>query len=499
VSRKLAAVALLLWIGSLCFTGLATYDEQHSLSGAEILAMGWLGPLALNFAWYANVFFLLALAFLLLGTGTVTLLPVLAAFVSLDTFRFDSLPLNEAGASTPIYGIGVGALLWFLAILATLFASAYRASEVGGSTNGVAVRAKRQPTFIAASIALAVLLGGSSFLAVLDRIRANELEAQRLQHVVFKRGSICAVAEPVAAYVLAPQLELQLPDHGNYSPYPFSGPLQLLEWGVPVVRMDSVDYSVARTRTGLQLVATQAREPLPSRLIVARESSGYAERIRLLLASTDGKQVAFDQRWTTDQDRFYCPDYHSFPEPSQQPRKALMQSLGLSTVAPFENIVGIRFPTDVRHTHGVVASIARNATAMSCPEGTGFPAAEDGASPERRRYYVGVRTPFLIGDKAYFPGMDSMRQAACAGGFVYLYGGSESDGRYVLHLEKHSLDDFSRLWTMTVAFPRGANVIRPESTRISRLDEQHEVMEVDLVQGTSGPALTVRARLPDKP
>ena len=63
VSKRLAILAFILWLVSLGCTGLVFYREQ--VSGIDILMAGWLGPLALNVAWYAiHSFYLPSLSWL---------------------------------------------------------------------------------------------------------------------------------------------------------------------------------------------------------------------------------------------------------------------------------------------------------------------------------------------------------------------------------------------------------------------------------------------------
>ena len=49
-----------------------------------------------------NVFFLLAAARLGLGKGTATKLALVSFVLAFDTFRFDSLLINEGGSTTPV-------------------------------------------------------------------------------------------------------------------------------------------------------------------------------------------------------------------------------------------------------------------------------------------------------------------------------------------------------------------------------------------------------------
>lgn len=57
-SRKYAVVALVFWFASLALPAFKAYSAQNSQWGYDVLAVGWLGPLVLNFGWFANLFFL---------------------------------------------------------------------------------------------------------------------------------------------------------------------------------------------------------------------------------------------------------------------------------------------------------------------------------------------------------------------------------------------------------------------------------------------------------
>jgi hypothetical protein len=58
-SQILAAIALGMWLCSLPLAGIVLYSNQREISGGQILAMGWLGILLINFAWIANPLFIL--------------------------------------------------------------------------------------------------------------------------------------------------------------------------------------------------------------------------------------------------------------------------------------------------------------------------------------------------------------------------------------------------------------------------------------------------------
>ena len=59
--------ALVFWIAALLTPYRADVAEFGGGSGWFLLVVGWIGPFALSFAWYANIFFIIALFQLLNG------------------------------------------------------------------------------------------------------------------------------------------------------------------------------------------------------------------------------------------------------------------------------------------------------------------------------------------------------------------------------------------------------------------------------------------------
>ena len=68
--QKVALLALLLWLVSLTLTGfVVTNESEGPWPGWRILVWGWLGLMASNVAWYANLFALWAFTRLLSDRG----------------------------------------------------------------------------------------------------------------------------------------------------------------------------------------------------------------------------------------------------------------------------------------------------------------------------------------------------------------------------------------------------------------------------------------------
>lgn len=57
---KLTLLAILLWFGSLGLPAFVNFGTNDSMLGFWVLFSGWLGPLAANLAWFANIFWFIA-------------------------------------------------------------------------------------------------------------------------------------------------------------------------------------------------------------------------------------------------------------------------------------------------------------------------------------------------------------------------------------------------------------------------------------------------------
>jgi hypothetical protein len=331
----LAATALALWVCSLFLTGLVLYTRQEALSGLYILAIGWLSPLMLNFAWFANVFFLYS-AFALFSGGIPIKASALAVLFSLDTVRFSHFLLNEGGATSPIFGYGWGAVLWFAAMFLMLAAVGARRRQLGEARDWV------QPTGFAL---VALMLGFVAYFSIHDRSVANPTEAQRLTGIAFKRGKACGADDP-AVHVpikrLVGPLEIVVPKNALYARYPFAQVKSVLDWGVPRVRYENIDYSLVINDSSVCVNLKNCKaikgEPSigpPGAILYVSET--YLQRISAKLVETETRRTVFEHTWTReDHPGIYCPAYHSFPAATEQPRRLLMQALNIEGAPPGE-------------------------------------------------------------------------------------------------------------------------------------------------------------------
>lgn len=301
--------------------------------------MGWLSPLALNLAWYANPFFIYAVFKII--NGKAPYIPALIALVlALDTFRFGLLP-SGSGYGYPVYGYGWGAILWLLAIFLLQFSIYIKKQGLDGQKiNGTSIRSY---LFLPSGISILVILL-CFYFAVHDRAVANDAELAKLRNIAFKRGKVCEAPPPVAMFPIrnfSGALEIVINGPTLYAKYPFAQTKDILEWGVPVVRIANTEFTLEKISQDSvywkyqELWGRQAKLPPTATLFITEE---YLKTINAKLIETKTNRVVFDQTWTREDlplnINFYCPSYQSFPTENDQPRKLIMQALNLSDSHP---------------------------------------------------------------------------------------------------------------------------------------------------------------------
>lgn len=331
-STMMTSAALILWMSSLFLTGIASYSTENSFSGLGILAMGWLSPLAFNFAWFANLFFWWSAVEVFSGRVPLKA-SLLALLLSLDTIRFTEIVLNESGGSTPVFGYGWGAVLWFVAIVLMLAAVGARRRELGTKRDVL------QPFALALAVLTIAIVG---YLALHDRAVANSDEAERLTNIAFKRGKICAAPDPAVENPikrLSGPLEILFPKERRESMYPFEDVERLLNWGIPTVRFNNVDYSLVGADSSSPCIGgkecktwkRKSSDELPAAKLYVTKV--YQKSIGAKLIETESGRVVFDQTWIREDYQLntdiYCPAYNGFPSEADQPRRLLTQALGL--------------------------------------------------------------------------------------------------------------------------------------------------------------------------
>jgi hypothetical protein len=115
----IVVLASLFWFGLACITPAMVFDKDVYL-GYEVLLMGWMGAFLGQFAWFANLFWLLSLFLAFLRRWILTLIAVaLALFVASDAFSFigANVPLDEANVNSMTFlQYHVGFYFWLVSL-----------------------------------------------------------------------------------------------------------------------------------------------------------------------------------------------------------------------------------------------------------------------------------------------------------------------------------------------------------------------------------------------
>ena len=119
IAMLLVVLAFVLFFLSLFEPVFITEDKV--IKGYWILAMGWMGFIIFQFAWYANLLSLLAILLMTKRTIVAFVLSLLALLVSTESFLFDEIP-SDGGKNITIIDNDIGLYLWIGAHCAVLYA-----------------------------------------------------------------------------------------------------------------------------------------------------------------------------------------------------------------------------------------------------------------------------------------------------------------------------------------------------------------------------------------
>ncbi len=534
--KTLSFAALSLWLASLVLTGLAFYAKDERAVGVAILTMGWLSLLIGNLAWFANPLFLWAFIRLRHNQRAVGL-ALLALLLSLDTFRLSSYWSDEGGGATTVYAYGWGVMLW-IAALCVLVAAAGTGRVESRIKAGGPEEADEWARPIGFALCIAVL-AAAGYLAIRDRQHASSAERERLSGLVFKRGPVCGAGEPAVLQPLGHALgpvEVRLPGDmqaadtpalerlkrlpSAVDASPFDRPTSLLQWGLPVVRVAGRDYSYTQAGDDQILTSVPASAPAAAILSVSVFTLQGRRQIGAKLVEQATGRMVFDQVWKQEAaGPRYCPDYSAFPDEGQQPRKLVAEALGVQVRSAhvLGQGAGPTRPTDNRANAVIVSNTdGLGSTSSGSPRPTRGAIPQGDAAGARRLWSgnrncpenvgwsgegvagrTGVDTgwPFMVGDRAFYPGSRQHHNALCAGSHVYLYSGTSSNGTYYLSLEKRRLTDFQQTWSGTVVIKDEYLAKGDDVLRVDTVNEEGDGLTIGLAKELTGRTAVVKAPL----
>jgi hypothetical protein len=97
--------------------------KESAIKGYWIFAMGWMGFVIFQFAWYANLLSLLSILLMFKRPFTAFLLSLFSLLLAAESFLFDEIPLGSGKESIVIIANDIGFYLWIGAHCAVLYAA----------------------------------------------------------------------------------------------------------------------------------------------------------------------------------------------------------------------------------------------------------------------------------------------------------------------------------------------------------------------------------------
>ncbi|MDU8502569.1 hypothetical protein RYB01_25760 [Pseudomonas syringae] len=481
----LCSLALACWTASLFLTALGSSSDD-TLSGLDLLAMGWFALFSINFAWLANVWFLLALM-RLLNRRKSDGLALLALVCAFDTMRMTQYLQNEGGGHSQIYGYGWGAVLWGLAMPLLVTASGC----LPGPSHVDATRAPPQTTWLK-PLGLVLCITWIIVVSVLvigQNGSANTVEKTQLNRYAFKRTAVCgvevaAVREPLADF--SGPLALDFKTATSSGPQPFNDIETLLRWGIPSVRSDGKDFRLVNMGQEQMLTSSASSSEAAATLII---NEGRTQ-MKATLTAPDGREV-FEQIWNNGAGGEKCPEYSNAPTAQMQPRKLLTEAFGTLPVAtPKESWMN-------SSTHGTVVErkeFTNKAAAgpnNGCPADTGWFASQ--LPKATSQYYLSQ--PFQIAERLYYPDRSTGRRAFCAGSSVYFYGIHPVDRGLTVQLQRREVADFRLAWITYIKIDPVVLGSDASNLQIDNITERSEDITVSITRLPRGPTVLINAKV----
>lgn len=327
-SKRIATVALTFWVAALFSPALKAVGSDEAILGALHLAIGWTALLFLNFAWLSNPFFLIGIYRIFRSKPSFwpCFLSMVFAF---DTFRLSEFPRVIIDSANYIYGYGIGVAFWIFSTCTLVAASSqwYREQRIVHNSQ------ESGEEFISSS-GVMVAIGFAVFLSYhtySDRKTAGSEERIKLENVMFMRGEVCSIDQPIAhkSSSASGQLIELIVDKESQSLGSIGQVKTLLNLGVSAVRFQERDFSYRRTDTEELLISVPSKDIKPTATVqISSNKVNSITAIQLRVANSENKTL-FDYTWHLDSRGIACPDFSVYAAKDKEPMKSLALVLGL--------------------------------------------------------------------------------------------------------------------------------------------------------------------------
>jgi len=515
--KKLIWISIALWAASLPLNAIILYDNQ-GLKGYMVLVIGSSLPMAFihpviglagfvsYFPWYANLFFWLSI--LTAGRKEKSWplgFSLTAALMAAGTPWVKSIPQSAAGPGPEVYGYGLGAFVWWAAML--LLPIAFLSKRLRPGTT--------QLMLMLIFGALLLVVGGK---AALDRINPNTEEQEYFakHNVLIKYAAVCE--EPV--FEASNQIETPSILEISGKPGYFSV-TRLLRAGFPVVRERGWDHSYHQTNGHRNMVMTLPSETADLFLTEftdgrVHDRRGGTKNWRELKLATAGGETVIEQRWyeTGRKDshgkKYYCPTF-IHDKKSESPMKLLLNAIKLNPLGwsprPSDYDIYIEAEATASKTDIVLGKLEPGMFSnFKCQNNSGRlesvyqlnKGLDDG---KLQRGYItlgyttnNATTPELtrlgqLKNRRMYSSASAGHNITCSQNKMYLYKtnriqGGKHKGQLSISISERSLNDFDESWNARIYLDLANEAFkRPRIAEVKYINDSFHFDVVDLDSG----------------
>lgn len=461
-SNKIALISCSIWFLSLFLPAITTYsNKDQNIFGIDILLIGWLG---FNAAWWANLTYIWSILKILGSKKSPYIAGFFTFILSLDTFRLDSVPLNAAGSTAPVFGYGLGAILWWLSIILLLIAINQRLIEQSTDSTKTSLHISNIASPRLSYFLFIIFIIAVSIKYLTDHTGTyHPSESKNMVAGVIKRGKVCRANEfKASSPAFKVEGALEFVGLINQRPYNLRNTpnIEFLAYGIPAVRHIGYDFYLNKN----MLEAKKAKTPVDTKVRYLEFNGGTVLNIKKY--NKQGHIIRSDKfEWEPTLSKRTCPPKNIYSS-DERPEKIFYSSLGINKenvdIKGFLEKYFVSFSNSYENPRFVRPKITAISQTSSNIVRKLYPNNKDtrnlGCNGNvkllhdfytKDRQFKRLGTAFQINDHIRFLSNASYTgHFICTGENGYLINRSGSDSFY---LRKLALNDLSTIWLAKVS------------------------------------------------
>lgn len=334
-----AVLSVGLYIASLNLPALFFEKGMH---GDEVLTSGWAAIFIFNFAWFANLTYLISIINLISQNWKKALMWCgITIFLALNTFLFTGVPdTTGSNSNTPLTGYGWGFVCWGLAFLFML-ATCISYEEENSYIQTFAKKPCRINEYIVLTV-IAVTAAGSFYGYQTNDGKNTVADARGMVFSLMPEcgREIPTVTQPIKNFSGVVQFIEVNP--GGYTDTRSSMLFveDLFNVGATTVQFDGIEYSRLNNRLTQKILTSDNSQAADAQVLRDIQHTREMHSIQIRVIESSTRRIVFDNTWETKEPqiagqtrRVTCPGWQRYSESLGRvvyyPRQGLREAFGL--------------------------------------------------------------------------------------------------------------------------------------------------------------------------